>query len=153
MSDNQIPRRYAFSGVICAHDIILHMWKWRSWKCRTNHFFLNFVLSSVSLFSLLFRVVWCAFSLSWWNEIKVRFCACRYYLHFEGLQTSDGLIQSECFDGRLDFQSLSVYICVSGWGWGWMMSVSRLASHITSVCFPAGLEAGWELNNGDQRHG
>lgn len=34
-----------------------------------------------------------------------------------------------------------------------MRSVSRLASHITFECFPAGLKAGRQLNNGVQHHG
>lgn len=34
-----------------------------------------------------------------------------------------------------------------------MRSASRLASQITSVCFPAGLKAGRQLSNGVQHHG
>lgn len=40
---------------------------------------------------------------------------------------------------------LCVYLRLMG-GWEedeWMRSVFRQASHITSVCFPAGLRAGW----------
>lgn len=57
----------------------------------------------------------------------------------------------------MEGSAFKVYVCIFAsqerGGGGWMRSVSRLASHITSVCFPAGLEAGWEPNNGDQRHG